>query len=93
MAAPKYGNDDDYVDLIARDVYSMLDQELKQIDACYVAKYIQSPHSLIGHGAFGRIVGALPSGRRSGLALADGNASPAQGMDKRGITAVLKSVG
>jgi len=69
----------------------MLDKELAQIDGCYGTKYIQSPHSLSGHGAFGRAVGALPSGRRAGLALADGNASPSQGMDKKGITAVLKS--
>ena len=93
LSAPKYGNDDDYVDLIARDVYSMLDIELAQIDGCYGTKYVQSPHSLAGHGAFGRAVGALPSGRRAGVALADGNASPCQGMDKKGITAVLKSAG
>jgi pyruvate formate-lyase/glycerol dehydratase family glycyl radical enzyme len=93
LAAPKYGNDDDYVDLIARDVYAMLDHELAQIDGCYGAKYVQAPHSLTGHGAFGRAVGALPSGRRAGVALADGNASPCQGMDKKGITAVIKSAG
>jgi pyruvate-formate lyase len=91
LAAPKYGNDDDYVDLIARDVYSMLDDELIRIDACYGARYVQAPHSLTGHGAFGKAVGALPSGRHAWLALADGNASPAQGMDTKGITAVLKS--
>ena len=93
LAVPKYGNDDNYVDLIARDVYSMFDQIVSQIDALYGAKYVQSPHSLTGHGAFGRVTGALPSGRGAGLALADGNASPSQGMDKRGITAVLKSAG
>ena len=93
LAAPKYGNDDDYVDLIARDVYSMLDDELSQLSACYGANYVQAPHSFTGHGAFGRATGALPSGRHAGLALADGNASPAQGVDKHGITAVLKSAG
>jgi pyruvate formate-lyase/glycerol dehydratase family glycyl radical enzyme len=91
LSAPKYGNDNDYVDLIARDVYSMLDIELADIDGCYGAKYVQAPHSLTGHGAFGRAVGALPSGRRAWVALADGNASPSQGMDKEGVTAVLKS--
>lgn len=91
LSAPKYGNDDDYADLIAREVYTMLDNELDQIEACYGAKYVQSPHSLTGHGLFGMATGALPSGRHAGLALADGNASPAQGMDKNGVTAVLKS--
>jgi formate C-acetyltransferase len=91
LSAPKYGNDHDYVDTIARDVYTMLDEELSGIDGCYGTKYVQAPHSLTGHGAFGKAVGALPSGRYAGLALADGNASPCQGMDKNGITAVLKS--
>jgi pyruvate formate-lyase/glycerol dehydratase family glycyl radical enzyme len=91
LSAPKYGNDEEYADMIAREVYSMMDKELGQIEACYGAKYVQSPHSLTGHGLFGMATGALPSGRRAGLALADGNASPAQGMDKNGVTAVLKS--
>jgi formate C-acetyltransferase len=91
LAAPKYGNDNDYADLITRDIYCMLDDEMDQIEACYGARYVQSPHSLSGHGVFGIVTGALPSGRQAGLALADGNASPAQGMDKNGITAVLKS--
>jgi formate C-acetyltransferase len=65
LAAPKYGNDDNYADDIAREVYSMLDRELSQIDACYGAKYVQAPHSLTGHAALGRAVGALPSGRHA----------------------------
>lgn len=93
LTAPKYGNDDDYVDLIARDVYGMLDEELAQIDGCFGTKYVDAPHSVSSHGAMGRKVGALPSGRLAGVSLADGNMSPSQGMDKKGPTAVIKSAG
>jgi formate C-acetyltransferase len=93
LAAPKYGNDNDYVDLIARDVYKMLDEELIQIDGCSGTKYVDAPHSVSSHGAMGRKVGALPSGRLAGVSLADGNMSPCQGMDSKGPTAVIKSAG
>jgi formate C-acetyltransferase len=93
LAAPKYGNDDDRVDLIARDVYKMLDEELAQIDGCFGVKYVDAPHSVSSHGAMGRKVGALPSGRLAGVSLADGNMSPSQGMDRKGPTAVIKSAG
>ena len=44
------------------------------------------------HVVAGRGVGALPSGRKAWEALADA-ASPAEGMDHSGPTAVLKSMG
>jgi len=40
---------------------------------------------------FGKVVGALPSGRKAGASLAD-NASPYPGNDKKGPTAILRSV-
>ena len=93
LSAPKYGNDDDYVDLIARDVYKMLDKECAQIEGGYGAKFVCSPHSVFGHGGMGKTTGALPSGRLAWISLADGNMSPSQGMDKKGPTAVIKSAG
>jgi pyruvate formate-lyase/glycerol dehydratase family glycyl radical enzyme len=93
LSSPKYGNDDDYVDYIASDIYTMLDTELSQLDGPFGTKYVCSPHSVSSHGPMGEKVGALPSGRLAGLALADGNMSPSQGMDKCGPTAVIKSAG
>ncbi len=93
LAAPKYGNDDDYVDLIAKDVYGMLDEELALLDGGYGTKYVDAPHSVASHGNMGRRVGALPSGRLAGVSLADANMSPCQGMDKKGPTAVILSAG
>jgi formate C-acetyltransferase len=93
LAAPKYGNDDDYVDLIARDIYRMLDEELARLDGGYGTKYVDAPHSVASHGNMGRRVGALPSGRLAGVSLADANLSPCQGMDRNGPTAVILSAG
>jgi formate C-acetyltransferase len=66
---------------------------MDKIDACYGAKYVCAPHNLSFHGAAGRKVGALPSGRLAGVSLADGAVSPCQGADIKGPTAVLKSAG
>jgi pyruvate formate-lyase/glycerol dehydratase family glycyl radical enzyme len=93
LSAPKYGNGDDYVDRIAADLYSWLCELLGEIDACYGAKYVCAPHSLSFQGPAGRKVGALPSGRLAGLALADGGVSPCQGADSNGPTAVIRSAG
>jgi pyruvate formate-lyase/glycerol dehydratase family glycyl radical enzyme len=93
LAAPKYGNDDDYVDFIARDVYAMLDEELAKLSGPYGTKYVDAPHSVSSHGNMGKKVGALPSGRLAWISLADGNMSPSQGMDKKGPTAVIRSAG
>jgi formate C-acetyltransferase len=91
LSAPKYGNDDDYVDRIAADLYKWLCKTLNGIDACYGATYVCAPHSISFQGPAGRKVGALPSGRLSGVAVADGGVSACQGMDTRGPTALIKS--
>lgn len=93
LSAPKYGNDDDYVDGVAADLYNWLCEMLDGIDACYGAKYVCAPHSISFQGAAGRRVGALPSGRLSGVAVADGGVSACQGMDSKGPTALIKSAG
>jgi len=64
-----------------------------EIDGPYGAKFIASPYSVSNHGAAGKRVGALPSGRLAGMALADGSVSPYPGMDTHGPTALLNSAG
>jgi len=93
LSAPKYGNDDDYVDEIVAGIYSWLCKTLDQIEGPYGSRYANAPHSLSFHGAAGRKVGALPSGRLSGVSLADGAVSPCQGADHKGPTAVVNSAG
>lgn len=95
--APKYGNDDDYVDQLAVDAYDSYIDE--------IAKY---PNTRYGRGPIGGIrysgtssisanVGqgmgtcATPDGRHAFEPLAEGS-SPAHNSDKNGPTAVFKSV-
>jgi pyruvate formate-lyase/glycerol dehydratase family glycyl radical enzyme len=93
LSAPKYGNDDDYVDHIVADIYRWLYEILSEIDAPYGVKYALAPHNLSFHGATGRRVGALPNGRLAGVSLTDGAVSPCQGADRKGPTAVINSAG
>jgi len=93
LDAPKFGNDDDYVDNFAADLYSDCARISAGVDACFGAHYVVAPHSLRFHSLFGRKVGALPSGRLAGYSLADGAVSPCQGVDVQGPTASINSAG
>ena len=89
--APKFGNDDDYVDSIAREIFRFWCQELSQ----YVtptgkrvrAGYLSWNH-FIHDGAF---TAATPNGRRAGEPISNG-VCPSQGCDIKGPTAAMKSV-
>ena len=50
------------------------------------------PESAAAWSAAGPMIGALPNGRRLGDCLYDGGISPGAGYDKKGPTAVLRSV-
>lgn len=90
LNAPKYGNDDDYVDSIAKridkEAVSFVHKYAKNIgiymDLRYVSQSVNVP--------FGTVVGATPNGRFAGDALSDGS-SASQGADEHGPTAVLLS--
>jgi formate C-acetyltransferase len=91
LAAPKYGNDDDYVDAIARELYRFFADTAATIDAPRGGKYTVAAISITAHGPGGELTGATPDGRYAGEALADGTVSPVQGRDTHGPTAVIKS--
>ena len=93
LAAPKFGNDLDEVDSIAKDLHHWFVTMVKAMDGPFGNKWVSAIYTVGVHGAFGHRVGALPSGRLAGLPLADGGASPCQGMDTQGPTAVVNSVG
>jgi pyruvate formate-lyase/glycerol dehydratase family glycyl radical enzyme len=95
LNAPKYGNDIDYVDSIARELYRFLiDEESKY---CTFGRPEHGKIKGIGGASIssmfagGTIVGATPDGRFAGSTLADGTVSPAQGRDTHGPTAMLRS--
>jgi pyruvate formate-lyase/glycerol dehydratase family glycyl radical enzyme len=91
--APKYGNDDDFADGIAAELYGWWWRMVSEIDGPYGVKQLPAPYSVSVHGAAGKRVGALPSGRLAGQPLADGSVSPCQGADVNGPTAVINSAG
>ncbi len=91
--APKWGNDDDYVDDI---MLRCLDEAAKfsKVLKCPSGNnWPILPENVSGNIHYANIVGALPNGRRLGDALYDGGVSPGPGLDKNGPTAVLKSCG
>ena len=87
---PKYGNDDDYVDLLAKEIADHYCSELKSYQNLRGGSFRPGLYSVAGHVPLGRAVGALPNGKRKGEGLADG-ISPVHGCDRKGLTSVVKS--
>ncbi len=88
---PKFGNDEDEVDLLAREIVNEHVREVAKYRPVRGGVVGPSTQSLTANVPHGAKVGATPDGRRSGEPLADNN-SPTAGTDTHGPTAVLKSV-
>jgi pyruvate formate-lyase/glycerol dehydratase family glycyl radical enzyme len=88
---PKYGNDDDYADDVAKEVFEAYFDLLDGRDNTKGDKYRVNLLPTTVHIYFGKKTGATPNGRRAGEPLSDG-VSPSQGADRNGPTAVIKSV-
>jgi formate C-acetyltransferase len=89
--APKFGNDDDYVDEIARASSTVFLEEVKRHRDYWGSVYNPGIWSIELAMILGGLVGALPSGRRACASLAEGVA-PSRGCDRCGPTATVKSV-
>ena len=89
--APKWGNDEDYVDDIMLRCLKEASQHSKEIKCTSGNNVPFLPENISANIYWSNMVGALPSGRRLGDALYDGGISPGPGLDKKGPTAVLKS--
>jgi formate C-acetyltransferase len=92
LRAPKFGNDDDYVDEIVAWVMKTYCDEVIKHKNTRGGHLIPYQNPLVWYVRTGRLVGALPSGRKSGEPLSDG-ISPTRGVDVNGPTAVFNSVG
>jgi len=91
LEAPKYGNDIDYVDLIARDLYDLFYEEHQKHNDHLGRTTIPAAYSTTNQYPFGACTGALPSGRKAGVPLADGSVSPSPGKDVNGPTGLIRS--
>jgi formate C-acetyltransferase len=87
---PKYGNDDDYVDSIAEEVFNVYYDLLNGRPNTKGGKYRVNLLPTTVHIYFGSVTGALPNGRKSSEPVSEG-ISPTQGADTKGPTAVIKS--
>lgn len=90
LAAPKYGNDDDYADLFAADIVAFTEREHGNFKTLY-SRLSHGTLSISNNTPFGQLTGASANGRRAWMPLSDG-ISPTQGADYKGPTAIIKSV-
>jgi formate C-acetyltransferase len=91
LGAPKFGNDDDYVDKLAAWVVHIFAAEMIQYRNTRGGHLLPGVIPVSANVPLGMVVGALPSGRKAGVALAEG-CSPFPGMDRKGPTGGMKSV-
>jgi formate C-acetyltransferase len=87
---PKYGNDDDYADSIAEEIFNAYYDLLNGRPNTKGGKYRVNLLPTTVHIYFGSVTGALPNGRKAGEPVSEG-ISPTQGSDIKGPTAVVKS--
>ena len=97
LAAPKYGNDDDYVDSLIRSAYDVYIDEIKKYHNTRYGRgpiggvYYAGTSSISANVGQGMGTLATPDGRKAHTPLAEG-CSPSHAMDTNGPTAVFKTV-
>jgi pyruvate formate-lyase/glycerol dehydratase family glycyl radical enzyme len=89
--APKFGNDNDYVDMIAKRIGMEFCNTLSKYTNYRGGKFNPGIYSTSFHLAFGMFTGATADGRKSKEPLSNG-LCPTIGHDKNGPTAILNSV-
>jgi len=97
LSAPKYGNDDDYVDQLVVRGHATYIEEIKKYKNNRYGRgpigggYFAGTSSVAANVPQGAGTCATPDGRHKGEPLAEG-ASPTHAVDRNGPTSVLKSV-
>ena len=94
--APKHGNDIPEMNRLTHRVYESILTAFNKVDGGgnYLSKDIKSvpdAYTKSIHNLMGLVTGALPNGKRAGVALTDGSLSAMPGTDVNGPTALVMS--
>jgi formate C-acetyltransferase len=91
LNAPKFGNDDNYADLVAREVHSRGEAAMESVKDRY--GFANRGDGSAVSATYGLAIDtpATPDGRLDGEPFADSTLAPSPGKDKKGPTAVLNS--
>lgn len=92
LNAPKFGNDDDYADLIAREVMARGEAAVGEVKDGFGLSHRGDGSAVSATYGLAADTPATPDGRFDGEPFSDSTLAPAPGRDKKGPTAVLKSV-
>lgn len=91
LDAPKYGNDDDYVDQILVRLYDYWADASTKVINWVGEKWQPSTLSVTTQVLLGKACGATPDGRKAKESVADGALSAYPGTDENGPTALIRS--
>jgi formate C-acetyltransferase len=88
---PKFGNDDDYVDMLAKIVHERTEAVFREFNDEHGFRYHSDGSAVSATYGLSLDTPATPDGRKDGEPFADATLSPMIGQDRNGPTAVLAS--